>query len=112
METLERAPKISELIDQRPMSGFQINTMLLCGLVLVLDGFATQSIGFLAPSMAQSLHLPVSTFGPVFAAALFGLMLSSILAGSIADLVGRKGPIIFATLTFGVFTIATARASS
>ena len=112
METVERAPTISELIDQRPMSRFQINTMLLCGLVLVLDGFATQSIGFLAPSMAQSLHLPVSSFGPVFAAALFGLMLSSILAGSIADFVGRKGPIIFATLTFGVFTIATARASS
>ena len=110
MATSNRAPVISEIIDQRPLSRFQSITILLCGLVLVLDGFDTQSIGFLAPSMAESLHLSIHTFGPVFAAALIGLMLSSMIAGPLADRVGRKWPIIFATLTFATFAIATGSA--
>src|SRR5271168_2326384 len=112
MATVDQAPRVSDIIDQRPLSRFQTITILLCGLVLVLDGFDTQSIGFLAPSIADSLHLSVRTFGPVFAAALIGLMLSSMIAGPLADRIGRKMPIILATLTFATFAIATARAST
>jgi AAHS family 4-hydroxybenzoate transporter-like MFS transporter len=109
---MERAPTVSEIIDQRPMGRYQIWTMALCGLVIVLDGFDTQSIGFLAPSMAETLHVPVKTFGPIFAAALVGLMISSMLSGPIADRWGRKGPIVACTLIFGTFAMLTARCTS
>lgn len=109
---MERAPTVSEMIDQRPLSRFQVWTMALCALVVVLDGFDTQSIGFLAPSMAESLRIPVKNFGPIFGAALFGLMISSMLIGPIADRCGRKWPIVICTLLFGTFAMLTARASS
>jgi AAHS family 4-hydroxybenzoate transporter-like MFS transporter len=109
---MERAPTISEIIDQRPMSRYQFWTMALCGMVIVLDGFDTQSIGFLAPSMADTLHVPVKTFGPIFAAALVGLMISSMLSGPIADRWGRKWPIVACTLIFGTFAMLTARCAS
>lgn len=112
METAGGVPAIAEVIDARPLTAFQVMTVVLCAMVLVLDGLATQSIGFLAPSMAQSLHLPLASFGTVFSSALLGLMLSSMVAGPIADRLGRKGPIIFATLMFGTFTIVTAQAAS
>ncbi len=109
---MDRAPTVSEIIDQRPMSRFQFWTMALCGLVIVLDGFDTQSIGFLAPSMAETLRVPVKTFGPIFAAALVGLMISSMLSGPIADRWGRKGPIVACTVIFGTFAMLTARCTS
>jgi AAHS family 4-hydroxybenzoate transporter-like MFS transporter len=109
---MERAPTVSELIDQRPMGRYQLWTMALCGMVIVLDGFDTQSIGFLAPSMAESLRVPVKTFGPIFAAALVGLMISSMLSGPIADRWGRKWPIVACTLIFGTFAMLTARCTS
>ena len=109
---MERAPTVSEIIDQRPMGRYQIWTMALCGMVIVLDGFDTQSIGFLAPSMADTLHVPVKTFGPIFAAALVGLMISSMLSGPIADRWGRKWPIVACTLIFGTFAMLTARCTS
>jgi AAHS family 4-hydroxybenzoate transporter-like MFS transporter len=112
MTTADHTRRIGEIIDQRSLSRFQALTVLLCGLVLVLDGFDTQSIGFLAPSMAVSLHLPIHTFGPVFSAALIGLMLSSMIAGPLADRVGRKWPIVLATITFATFAVATARATT
>jgi AAHS family 4-hydroxybenzoate transporter-like MFS transporter len=42
-----RALTVNEIIDERPLSRFQISTIALCGLVLLLDGFDTQCIGFL-----------------------------------------------------------------
>lgn len=107
-----RAPTVSEIIDHRPMSRYQLWTMALCAMVIVLDGFDTQSIGFLAPSMADTLRVPVKTFGPIFAAALVGLMISSMLSGPIADRWGRKGPIVVCTLIFGMFAMLTARSNT
>src|ERR1700751_4938446 len=98
MQAEVRTMTVGEFVDTRPISRFQVTAIVLCGIVLVLDGFATQSIGFLAPDMAQSLHVRVQTFGPVFAAALFGLMIASLVAGPVADHIGRKGPIVAATL--------------
>jgi len=109
---MDRALTVSEIIDQRPLSRLQISTIVLCALVLVLDGFDAQSLGFLAPSMARTFHVPVSSFGPVFGAALFGLMISAMTSGPIADRWGRRWPIIVSTLTFGIFTLLTARAAS
>ncbi len=92
-----------------PWAGYQMWTMALCGTVIVLDGFDTQSIGFLAPSMAESLHIPIKNFGPIFVFALIGLMISSMLSGPIADRLGRKWPIVTCTLVFGMFAMLTAR---
>src|SRR5581483_10665675 len=109
---MARALTVNEILDHRPLSRMQISTFLLCGLVLILDGFDAQSIGFLAPSMAKSLGISVKTFGPIFGAALFGLMISAMLSGLIADKWGRKWTVIISSLMFGLFTILTAQATT
>jgi MFS transporter, AAHS family, 4-hydroxybenzoate transporter len=106
------AHTVTELIDERPLSGFQIMTISLCGVVLLLDGFDTQCIGFLAPAIAQELGLAMKAFGPVFSAGLFGLMIGALGSGLIADRVGRKSVVIGSALTFAFFTILTARAAT
>ena len=78
--------------------------------MLLLDGFDTQSIGFLVPPISESLHAPLGAFGPVLAAGLVGLMLASMASGPIADRWGRRWAIIGSTLVFGVFTLFTAQA--
>lgn len=94
------------------MSRFQIRVMVLCGLILFLDGFDAQTIGFLAPFIIESTGIPEATFGPIFSASLFGLMIAAMSAGPIADRWGRKWPIIISTLTLAVFSLLTAHASS
>jgi AAHS family 4-hydroxybenzoate transporter-like MFS transporter len=109
---MERSPTVNEIIDRQPMGRFQIWTMILCGMVIVLDGFDTQSIGFLAPSMAETLHIPIKNFAPIFVAALIGLMISSMASGPIADRWGRKWPIVTCTLLFGLFAVLTSRCAT
>ena len=85
---------VSEIIDRRGMGGFQIWTVVLCGFVLVLDGFDAQVIGFLTPSIAKTTGIPVHTFGPILSASLIGLMVAAMASGPIADRWGRKWVVI------------------
>ena len=103
---------VSEIIDQRPLSRFQTSTIALCGLVLLLDGFDTQCIGFLAPSISETLAIPLKNFGPVFSAGLIGLMIAAMAMGPVADRWGRKWPVVLSALTFAIFALLTARAVS
>lgn len=112
MSTEPRAFTVTDIIDRRPLGRFQILTITLCGLVMVLDGFDTQCIGFLAPSMAETFAVPLKNFGPVFAASLVGLMIASLVMGPVADRWGRRWPIVASTFLFGVFSICAGRSGS
>jgi AAHS family 4-hydroxybenzoate transporter-like MFS transporter len=107
-----RALTVTEVMDERPLSGFQITTIGLCGLVLLLDGFDTQAIGFLVPPIAQEWKVPLAAFGPVGSAGLFGLMLGAMASGPIADRFGRKWTIIVSAFVFGGFSLVTVTAGS
>jgi len=103
---------VSEIIDRRPMGPFQIWTVVLGGLVLVLDGFDGQTINFLTPSIAESTKIPVHSFGPILSASLIGLMIAALTTGPIADRWGRKWPVILSTLSFAVFSLLSAHANT
>lgn len=107
-----RETTISEVVDNQPLSWFQIGTIFMCGFVAVLDGFDTQSIGFLAPAIAESLNVPLQSFAPVFVAGLLGLMCGAGVLGPVADRWGRKWTIVLATLAFGLFSFLTAFTTS
>ena len=110
--TETRALTVAEIIDQQPLSRFQITTIALCVMVMVLDGFDTQCIGFLAPSIAETFHVPLKAFTPVFAGGLLGFMTDSMIMGPVADRWGRKWPVVVSTMIFATFALLTGRASS
>jgi len=98
----------ASFIDQQPVGGFQVKLLLTCAAVLLLDGFDTTAIGYVAPSLAREWSLTKGALGPVFSADLFGLMIGALLLGPLADRIGRRKIIILCTLAFGLGTLATA----
>ena len=109
---MPQAINIGRYIDDRPLSGFQIRVICLCALVIGLDGFDAQALGFVAPALSKELHLPPGALGPVFGASLFGVMIGSLLLGALADYFGRKWLVIAGVLMFALGSLATSRAGS
>ncbi|PRX92098.1 MFS transporter [Paraburkholderia sp. BL25I1N1] len=104
--------KIRDVVDSRPLGIMQWVTMALCFSVAVLDGTDTLMMGFVAPPMSASLHIPMKEFGPVFSAALVGLLLGALICGPLADKIGRRWLLIGCTTFFGLLTVITPSAQT
>ncbi|NKF23760.1 MFS transporter [Solimonas marina] len=87
-------------------------TVALCFLVVALDGFDTAIMGFVAPALADAWHVARADLAPVLSAALFGLAIGALCAGPLSDRYGRRRVLLVSVLTFGLFTLAAAAASS
>src|SRR5580700_302483 len=103
---------VTELIDLRPVTTLQIRVTILCAMLIFLDGIDIIVIGLAAPSLAATVGVPVSSFGPVFGIGQAGIMLGVLTFGPLGDRIGRKRLVIGCALLFAVFTLLTARATS
>jgi len=109
---MEKTVDISEVIDNSKLGAFQIGIFVLCGLCLIIDGFDVQAMGFVAPALIKDWHVAGPALGPVFSAALFGVLVGSLLFSMLADKIGRRPVLIMATLFFGLMTFGAGRANS
>lgn len=120
--TVDRAPEasaapgarvdVAAVIDGAPIGAYQRRIFALCFLVSMLDGFDTQSIAFVAPSISAQWNLPPASFGPIFSATLFGSVIGASVIGRLADRYGRKWFTVFTVALFGAATLACAFATS
>ena len=56
---------IGQLIDTRPLTGFQIRIIMLCCLTVLLDGYDIQTMALVVPSLSREWGMPASSFGIV-----------------------------------------------
>ena len=98
---------LSELLENSPIGPLQIQVFVLCMLCLIMDGFDVQAMGYAGPALVEDWGIGRPALGPVFAAANFGVLVGSLLFTMLADIIGRRPVIIWATLFFSVLTIAT-----
>lgn len=107
-----REINLAAAIDALPLSTFQIRVALLCAVVLFLDAFDSISLGFIAPRLSHVWHLPPGALGPVFASGFLGQLFGAIVAGPVADRVGRKGVLVAGLVEFGLCALVTTQAHS
>ena len=98
--------------DGTPLTGLQISVALLCGLILILDGYDLSTIGLVVPSLSHEWALAPAAFTQAFALSSVGIMVGAMASGPIADRFGRRPMLLFSVAMFGVFSLASAYASS
>lgn len=99
---------ITEWIDRHRVSPFQAAIVVLCFLIVAIDGFDTASIGFIAPVIRAEWGLSPAQLAPVFGAGLTGLMAGALVFGPFGDRFGRKRLLLACVLCFGIASAASA----
>jgi MFS transporter, AAHS family, 4-hydroxybenzoate transporter len=102
---------VPDLINEGRISTFQYLVVLLCGLVMLIDGFDTQAISYIAPLWAKEHGIYLQFLGPIFASALVGLMVGYLVLSPFSDRFGHRRLLIVSTIFFAFCTGATVFAS-
>jgi len=103
---------VNALIDSSRLGAYQWGIFILCSMCLIMDGFDLQAIGYVAPALVRDWKIPSASLGPVFSAALVGVLLGSLIFSMMADKIGRRPVLIGVSLYFSALTFFTARANS
>nr|WP_306393472.1 MFS transporter [Massilia sp. REN29] len=106
------AVDVQEFLNENRFTPFQWLIFALCFLIVLLDGFDTAAIGFIAPSLISEWGVSRQALAPVLSAALFGLASGAVLAGPLSDRLGRKLVLSVSTLLFGAACAWSAYATS
>ncbi len=105
------AVNVQDFLNEHRFSPYQWLIFGLCFVIVLLDGFDTAAIGFIAPSLVQDWGVTRPALAPVLSAALFGLAAGAMAAGPLSDRVGRKLVLALSVLLFGAACAWSAFAS-
>src|SRR6516164_9088157 len=105
---IERRIDVQEFLNAHRFSSFQWLIFALCFFIVLLDGFDTAAIGYIAPSLIGEWGVSRPALAPVLSAALFGLAAGALLAGPLADRMGRKRVLVGSVFVFSLACFASA----
>ncbi|MBN3756757.1 MFS transporter [Paraburkholderia sp. Tr-20389] len=103
---------VQTFINEQPFGGFQWLVFFMCFVIVLLDGFDTAAIGFIAPSLLTEWGLSKPDLAPVLSAALFGLACGALGSGPLSDRLGRRSLLLTSVFVFGIACLASAFSSS
>ena len=100
-------------LDDSGVRQTQALRVLIIGFVIVMvDGYDSMMISFLAPLLARNLVLSPTDLGKIFAVGYLGAIVGAIAVGSLADRIGRKPMLIASLALASVATMVCADATS
>jgi MFS transporter, AAHS family, 4-hydroxybenzoate transporter len=102
---------VPTFINSRRVGAVQYGIIILCGLVMFLDGFDTQAISYMVPLMAKEWGLSREVLGPIFSSALAGLMVGYLVLSPLSDRFGHRRLIMISTVAFALLTLITVLAA-
>jgi MFS transporter, AAHS family, 4-hydroxybenzoate transporter len=102
-----RKVNIHDVIDEHRIGRTQRVALALCALLMLFDGFNTQTISYIVPVLASEWHLPKSILGTIFSAAFVGLLIGNFGISPLSNRFGPKKMTVLSTAAFGVLTLLT-----
>jgi AAHS family 4-hydroxybenzoate transporter-like MFS transporter len=85
-----------------------LRTTLLCGLVVLLEGYDLSALGYVVPQLVAAWHTPPVTFTAALTASNLGMFAGAVVCGWFGDRFGRKPVLLGCIAAFGTASLLTA----
>ena len=97
-----------QTLDSERVSPFFYGVIALLALLLVTDGFGTQSMGFVAPVITKAWALKKGAITAAVTTGLIGVMIGACGVTPIADRIGSRRILVVCALAYGALMAGTA----
>ena len=111
MASVASSVDVTDVMDEQKTGLFHVRIVVLCALMLFLDGIDNQGISYVAPALTQAWHLSRGDLAPVFTAGIIGVALGALLTGPLTDRFGRRPMMLGTVIWFSLLTLAVTQAS-
>lgn len=95
-----------------PARNLSVRVTAMSFLIIMVDGYDTLMISFIAPLLAREWGLAPTDIGKLFAIGYLGAILGAVSMGPLADRLGRKPMLLSALLLASAATLLSATATS
>ncbi|MBP1623000.1 MAG: pcaK 4 [Acidobacteria bacterium] len=96
---------IGKVIDNSRLNRVSVSVILLCGLIMIMDGYDYTIITVAAPRIMKEWSIGTDRFGIALSAAFFGYLFGAIICGFLSDRIGRKKTLLLGSCIFSVGTL-------
>jgi len=103
---------VEHALENQRIGSLQIAVVAICFLIQMCDGYDIGAIGWSVPSLTHAWHLPPPVFALAFAMSNVGILIGALIAGPVADRLGRKPLLMASMVVFGFASLATAASGS
>jgi AAHS family 3-hydroxyphenylpropionic acid transporter len=84
-----------------------VRVLILCAIVILLEGFDIQAAGVSASKLGAAFKLTEPQVGSFLSSSAFGIFISAVLGGLLADKFGRRPVVAAGVGLFGLFSLST-----
>lgn len=96
---------VAQFIDDRPVGAREITMLVVCTMILFIDGFDMYFLGKIAPAVAEGLGARPADMAGVFTTQQIGMAIGAFLMPPLADRMGRKPILALCMAVFGVLSL-------
>jgi len=102
----------TEALQGAPHKDISVRVTVICFLIVMIDGYDSLMVGYIAPLIAKGWGLHPQDIGKLFAVCYVGAILGAVAMGPLADRLGRRPMMIVALALATVATALCATAST